>query len=79
MLPAHVVVLPDFPHTPNGKIDRKALPAPEAGAALKGLDAIRVRGTGDPERVNDFAPLVVMNLVSNSASVAARFCRSPAD
>lgn len=32
MVPQHVVVLPALPLLPNGKVDRKALPAPNAGA-----------------------------------------------
>jgi len=33
MIPSHVVVLDRLPRTPNLKIDRKALPAPDHGAA----------------------------------------------
>lgn len=29
MIPATIIVLPEFPKTPNGKIDHKALPVPE--------------------------------------------------
>jgi natural product biosynthesis luciferase-like monooxygenase protein/amino acid adenylation domain-containing protein len=49
MVPSHVMVLDAFPLTPNAKIDRKALPAPESGASVAAAQAF-VAADNDLER-----------------------------
>jgi phage tail protein X len=44
MQPQHWVALASFPLTPNGKVDRKALPAPQAAPAAVAAEVVPVEG-----------------------------------
>ena len=48
MVPAAIIVLPCWPLTPNGKLDRKALPAPEFWASASAAWRAPARPGRDP-------------------------------
>jgi amino acid adenylation domain-containing protein len=50
MVPGHFVALEAFPLSPNGKIDRKALPPPQQGAGERQAERVVIPGRNDAER-----------------------------
>ena len=53
MLPQHIEVLAQLPKTPNGKIDRKALPLPTAAAVVAELRSTRAEPATAAETLTD--------------------------
>lgn len=61
MVPSHFVALPALPQTPNGKVDRKALPAPDTAAQAPAAEVF-VAPAGDMEQTIATVWKEVLNL-----------------
>jgi thioesterase domain-containing protein/acyl carrier protein len=63
MVPSFLLTLPEFPLTPNGKVDRKALPAPETARAgsqfVPPRDSVELKIAGLWEEVLGIRPVGV--------------------
>jgi amino acid adenylation domain-containing protein len=66
MVPQHFVTMESYPQTPNGKIDRKVLPAPSGGVVLEEQALIAPRTAGEGLVVEVFSELL------NSAQVGVQ-------
>ena len=58
MIPATFVVVPDFPLTASGKINRRALPAPHAGRSLPGTAFVSPRTAVEAQLAKLWAELL---------------------
>lgn len=62
MVPAHIMILDDFPLTPNGKVDRRALP--EADMAQNDVDYVAPRTPTESALASIWAEVLAMDRVS---------------
>ncbi len=62
MLPQHIEVLVELPKTPNGKIDRKALPMPAAAVAVAESRSAPTEPTATAETMTDPRELYLANI-----------------
>jgi amino acid adenylation domain-containing protein len=64
MVPAFFVLLERLPLTPSGKIDRRALPAPEESHALRSKDLIAPRDTLEEQLVKLWSKILQVKAIS---------------
>jgi amino acid adenylation domain-containing protein len=58
MVPAVFVVLPELPHTPSGKVDRRALPPPDAAGVVAGAAYVAPAGPAEEMLANVWSELL---------------------